>query len=108
VVADPRSFPQCPIAICRGPGTEEIVNEHDAVGDHAVVTDAYQLTNEAMRLDFGPLTNPNAALDFDKWTNETFITQVAAVQVRRFNDGHPFAENNLVDTAKPAPGKRHV
>jgi hypothetical protein len=71
---------------------EQIVNEHRAMGNEAVVADRDQIADKRVGLNPAALSNGCSLLYLNERSDERFVADVAAVQVCRFDDSHVCAE----------------
>ena len=71
---------------------EEVVYEHRAVRNEAVVTNRDQFANECVRLYSRALADCDLALDFNKRAHETVVANFATVQIGGFDDRDVFAK----------------
>ena len=76
-------------------GTEQVVNKHCAVGNEAVVSDRYELTDECVRLNPASLADLYALLDFYEWTNEAAVSNRTSIEIDRLYDSDLFTKLNI-------------
>jgi hypothetical protein len=89
---------RCPpkVRLCGGASADElIVNKHCAVGNEALVSDGYELTDECVRLNPASLADIYALLYLYEWTNETAISNRAPVEIDGLYHGDLFAKLNI-------------
>jgi hypothetical protein len=73
LVADRRRPPEIRSALSRASDRKQIVDEHGAVRDKAILPNRDKLTNESVRLDAASLPDNDSTLDLDKWSNKTTL-----------------------------------
>jgi len=73
------AFPQVAVAPRGSTSSKKIIDKHYSVGNNAVFTDFYQLTDEAMRLHAGSLAYDDPSLDFYKRSDKTAIINNAII-----------------------------
>jgi len=76
-------------------GTEQVVNKHCAVGNEAVVSDRYELTDECVRLNPASLADLYALLYFYEWTNEAAVSNRTSIEIDRLYDSDLFTKLNI-------------
>ncbi len=76
---------------------KEVVDEHHAVTDEAIIADAYEFANERVGLDTSASANANSFLDFHKGTNKGIVTKLAFVEIYWLYDGHAIAKLHISD-----------
>jgi hypothetical protein len=76
---------------------EQVINEHRAMGDEAVVSYRNQLTNERVGLNPAALTNGCSFLYLYERSDEGFIVDLATVKVCWLYHGHVCAELHVDD-----------
>jgi hypothetical protein len=81
--ADPvsnfRRLPEIGPAFCRAPGRKEIIYEHGAMRDEAVISNSYELTDKYVRLDATSFPDNDTTLDLDKWSDQAAFTDDATI-----------------------------
>ena len=60
-----------------------------------------------MGLYAGARADGNAPLDFDEWADEYAVSEGAAVEIDRLNEGHAFAKFDVDDAAVVNLGLAH-
>ena len=79
-------------------GTEQVVNKHCAVGNEALVSDRYELTDECVRLNPASLADLYALLYLYEWTNEAAVSNRAPIEIDRLYDGDVFTKLNIYNS----------
>lgn len=97
MVADMGRFPKCLVASGRSPDPEEIVDEHDPVGDDAIIPDGDEFADKGVGLDLAPIPDDHVSLNLDKGADKTIIADLAAVNVYRLNDSDVRPEFHITD-----------
>ena len=105
--SDGGGSPEILAALGRAAGLEEVVDEHDAVSNEAIVTDGHQFTDEGVRLDFAAVADRGVSLDFDKRPDEAVVPNRAAVEIGWLDDLDVLAEANVDDTRLKEFGFTH-
>jgi hypothetical protein len=68
------------------------------VGNEALVSDCYQLTDECVRLNPASLADIYALLYLYEWTNEAAVSNRAPIEIDRLYDGDVFTEINIYNS----------
>ncbi len=97
MVPNLRGSPVFPAPSGRCAVLEQIIDEHHPVGNETVVSNRHQIANEAMGLNFTTIADFDSGLYFDKGTDETIVTDGAAIEVDGLHDLYPFAKNDVAD-----------
>ncbi len=79
-------FPLRLIASSRTTRRKQIVDEHGAVANEAIITNCHQFANKRMRLNTTAITYRDSFLDFYERPYETIVTNLAAVQITWLNN----------------------
>jgi hypothetical protein len=77
---------------------EQIIDEHRAVRDEAIVTDGYQVTDEGVRLNPAAFANICTFLYLNEGANEAVIVNFAAVEIDRLYDSYVLTKANIGDS----------
>src|SRR5262249_6970796 len=72
-IADLRRFPELAPAARRPAVSERVIDEHDAVGDDAIVADSHQFADERMGLDAAASSDTRVALNLDERPDEAAV-----------------------------------
>ena len=97
MVADAGGLPLRRVASCGPARLKEVVDEHDAMADEALVADGDQFADEGMRLDARVRSDGDVSLDFDERPDECVVAQLAPVEVDGLYQSDVFAEGNVFD-----------
>ncbi len=95
VIADSGGFPFRLIAAGRTASGKQIVDEHDAVTDEAMITDIYQFADETMALNFCVIADVYMFLHLHERTDEAIRSESASVQVYWTDDFNAGTENDI-------------
>ncbi len=87
-VPDVRFAPQFLTSTRRATGRERIIDEHDAVGDEAILANCNQFANEGVGLNPAARTDSDTPLNLDEWTDEHVVADHATIKVDRFDNCH--------------------
>lgn len=98
VIAYLSGLPQLFAALCRATFAEEVIDEHDAMTDEAVIAHGHQLTDEAMGLYFASLPYAYVLLYLYKGTNEGIVAYGATIKVDRLYHGDVLPEGDVFDS----------
>jgi hypothetical protein len=74
---------------------KQIVDEHRAVRNEAILPDCNQLADERVGLNATPLANDRPFLYLHKWPNEAAISNRAAIQIDRLHHRDVFTERYI-------------
>lgn len=84
--------PPKPRVSCRATVAEQIVDEHGAVRNEAVVTYIDEITDKGMGLNATAPPDRCPLLYLDERPDETLISDRTAIEINRLNNGDVFAE----------------
>ena len=76
---------------------EQVVDEHSAVRNEAILPDRNQFAYERVRLNPAPLTDSYAPLYLDEGSNEAAICDDATIQIDRLHHSDIFSESDIDD-----------
>jgi hypothetical protein len=68
------------------------------VGNEALVSDGYKLTDECVRLNPASLADLYALLYLYKWTNEAAVSNRASIEIDRLYDSDVFTKLNIYNS----------
>jgi hypothetical protein len=86
---------------------EQVVNEHGAMRNEAVVANGDEVADERVGLNPAPLADGCTLLYLNERSDESFIADFTAIQVCRFYYGHIRAEPYVDDPDRTAPDWIH-
>jgi len=75
--------------------------------NETVVSNAYQLANKSMGLDPASFPDFDILLNFNEWANETFVINLAPVQVDRLDHRNVAPEIHINDASRAKLGLTH-
>jgi len=87
--------PKLPFPLARTANREEIVDEHRAVRNEAIIANRHHIANEGMGLDPAAFSHHGSALDFNKRADEAIVANDATIEINGLNDGDLFAERDV-------------
>jgi hypothetical protein len=87
--------PPKPRVSCRATVAEQIVDEHGAMRNEAVVPHSNELADERVGLNPAALADGCPLLYLDEGPDKTVISNRAAIEIDRLNDGDVFAELHI-------------
>jgi hypothetical protein len=87
--------PKLPFPLARTANREEIVDEHRAVRNEAIVANRHHIANEGVGLDPAAFSHHGSALDFNKRADEAVVAYDATIEINGLNDGDLFAERDV-------------
>ncbi len=103
-----RDAPQVVPTARRSADGEQVVDEHHAVADEAVVADLDQFANESMRLHPRARADAHAFLDLDEGPDEDLIAEFALVHVGGLDDAHATAAGDVTHRGLFEFGRAHL
>ena len=65
--------------------------------NETIIADGDQLADEAVGLDAAAAANGYALLNFNEWPHESAVSNLAAVDVDRFDDGDTLSKFHVND-----------
>jgi hypothetical protein len=93
---------------CRAAATKEVIDEHGAMRNEAVVPDGDEFADEGVRLNPASPADGCCLLYLNERSNEGIVTNVTAIQVCGLYDGHIRAELYVNEPDRKSPGRIHV
>lgn len=101
MVSNERGHPKLAISLCWAPGFVGVIDEHDAVRDHCVITNLDQLADESVRLDLTKTPDASPALNFNERADEGSLANGAAVEIHRLHHRDVRTKLHIGDAGSP-------
>lgn len=79
-------------------GLKQVIHEHNAMGDKALIADRDPFAYKGVGLDPRALADRGAPLNLNEWPNKGPIAYRAAVQVGRLDNRYPLPEGDVLNS----------
>lgn len=92
----------------RPAGEKEIINEHGAMRNKAIVADRHQITDKRVGLNPASLPDLCSLLYLDEWSDERVVSNGASVEVNGLNHSNVFTKLNIDNPYRPKFRSAHT